>query len=625
MTDSKVRAEKVRTLYRQTTAVLLTNTINSVIVCVMLWNSAPKSQLLGWITLLGATSISRMLLFRRYQKTPPAPHAAELWGARFVVGSVTAGTLWGGAGFLLLPQASNLSQLLITFVIGGMCAAAAGTLASHLPAFFAFVAPALTALSLRMVLFGDSTHVIMAVITLIYGFGLFAVANVNHRVFTEAFSLRFENEKLLGKLSRAQSRLEETNRTLEERVIERSEAFRKQSEALRDAQRMEAVGRLAGGVAHDFNNLLTIILANLSEIIENRQLGEPFIAILKEMHDAAVKGADLVRQLLLFSRRQRTVSKILDLNHAVSDMEKLLSRLLGEQLTLRLVLSDSHLYVNVDPTQIEQVIINLVTNARDAMTSGGVATIETRTVELREATDGLSPGRYVLLLVSDTGSGMDSDTRHLIFDPFFTTKDVGKGTGLGLASVYGIVEQSGGHIRVSSELHRGSSFSIYLPPATPLANAIVTEGLVGRTALALDKPSKASPAATVLLVEDEPTVRAVIERILKHEGHRVISARSAEQALALCEGDTGPIALLVTDVVMAGMDGPALASHLRSVRPEIRTLFISGYSRNHVIPEDAQDGRVRFLSKPFTYASFMTEVTKLLTHPATDSADTHRQ
>ena len=612
MIETNVRSEKIRTLYRQSTPVLVTNTLNSLIVGAVLWNTTPRARIVGWIAVMGAVGLIRALLTRRYLKAAPPPVEADRWGRRFVIGSAAAGLLWGAAGYSFLGHASALSQLLVTFVIGGMCAAAAGTTASHLPAFLTFSVPALVALSSRMIQFGDSTHTVMAVMLVIYAIALSAVARVNNRVLTEAFTLRFDNERLVGELTHAHEQLAETNRTLEQRVTERTEALRIQSETLRDAQRMEAVGRLAGGVAHDFNNLLTIILANLSDIIGHRNAPAHATIALDEMREAATKGAALVRQLLMFSRRQRTIPETLDLNAVVRSMNKLLCRLLGENITLELALQKSPLLVRVDPTQIEQLIVNLVTNARDAMADGGVVTIETSTANLTESTAALQTGSYALLTVNDTGSGMDAETQHLIFDPFFTTKDVGKGTGLGLATVYGIVQQCGGDIRVASEVNRGSSFRIYLPPAGASTLKVETESLTLKISGAVSEPPPNHRAVTVLLVEDEPTVRNVARRILRHQGFRVLAAESAERALCVSAEHQGAIDLLVTDVIMTGMGGPQLAEQLRTARPGIRTLFMSGYSRNQAIPHDDPMGGAMFLAKPFTNDSLIAKVSELL-------------
>jgi signal transduction histidine kinase len=497
-----------------------------------------------------------------------------------------------------------------------MCSAAAGTLAAYLPAFIAFIGPALAALALRVASFGDSLHQVLAGVIVFYGAGLLAVARVNHRALVEAFALRYENSELVTSLSLAQRSLEENNRTLEQRVAERSEALRQQTEALREAQRLEAVGRLAGGIAHDFNNLLTIILANISERIDQDAVDARTRAALREMRDAASKGADLVRQLLTFSRRQHATPETLDLNRTLGAMDRLLLRLLGERITLKLELQTEPLFVHIDPTQMEQVIINLITNARDAMPAGGVVRVDTEVVAQSAGAGGGAAGRYALLRVSDTGVGMDGDTRQRIFEPFFTTKEVGKGTGLGLSTAYGIVEQGGGHIEVSSEPGRGSCFSIYLPlAAAPRERA----GAEPRLVSGFRPITRAPSPASVLLVEDEPTVRAVTQRILEKAGHRVRTARNAELALELAADPAEPIDLLVTDVVMAGMDGPSLAQRLRAERPQLKTLFISGYSHDHVMPR-GEPRSMRFLAKPFTHAALLAKVAELLAEPPAQQA-----
>jgi CheY-like chemotaxis protein len=296
-------------------------------------------------------------------------------------------------------------------------------------------------------------------------------------------------------------------------------------------------------------------------------------------------------------------------------MDRLLSRLLGEGLTLQLQLQSRPLFVHMDPTQMQQVIINLITNARDAMNGGGTVCVDTSTVELHEPLRTLLPGTYALLRVTDTGSGMDAATRQRIFEPFFTTKEVGKGTGLGLSMAYGIVEQGGGYIDVSSEPSQGSSFRVYLPlaqaPARPLKEKLES-GTSGFRPI-----TRARRSAVILLVEDEPAVRAVTRRILEAAGHRVLTSASAELALEVALKHSEPIDLLVTDVVMAAMDGPTLAARLRSLRPELKTLFISGYSRDHVLPPD-EPQLTGFLAKPFAHDALLAKVAELLSeasHP----------
>ena len=611
MSGVDIQGEQIRTLYRQTQIVLLANCVNATIVSALLWTSTSHALLLGWLAAMALVTLGRVILSRQYRRAAPQAGEARVWGTRYVLGSALSGVLWGGAGFFFLQDASPVSQLLLVFFVGGMCSAAAGTLAAYLPAFIAFISPALVALALRVALFGDSLHQVLAGVIVFYGIGLLAVARVNHRAIAEALALRYENAELVASLSRAQRSLEQNNRTLEQRVADRGEALRQQTEALRDAQRLEAVGRLAGGVAHDFNNLLTIILANLSELVDQQGLDARTRGALREMRDAASKGADLVRQLLTFSRRQRAAPETLDLNRTLGGMDRLLPRLLGERITLDLTLQTEPLFVHMDPTQMEQVIVNLITNARDAMPAGGVIRVGTETVERSGPTRGSAPGRYALLRVADTGVGMDGGTRQRIFEPFFTTKEVGKGTGLGLSTAYGIVEQGGGHIEVSSEPGRGSSFDVYLPlAAAPIERAASAPRLVSGFRAITRAPAQAS----VLLVEDEPTVRAVTRRILEKAGHRVRTAPNAELALEIAADAAQPIDLVVTDVVMAGMDGPSLAERLRAARPELKTLFISGYSHDHVMPRDVPRS-IAFLAKPFTHDALLAKVTELLAEP----------
>jgi signal transduction histidine kinase/ActR/RegA family two-component response regulator len=529
---------------------------------------------------------------------------------RFALGSAISGVLWGAAGVLFFGQASPLVELLISFVVGGMCAAAAGTLAVYSPAFLGFVVPALGALFLHTALLG-STYLSLAALIAVYGLALSFIARNNRRALTQAFVLRFENAELLKTLSHAQRGLQEANRTLEQRVAERTEALQKHADALRDARRLEAIGRLAGGVAHDFNNLLTVILANVEELASSSELDDSGRDALRDTRDAASRAAQLVRQLLTFSRRQPAAPETIDLNQVVSAMERLLSRLLGERVSLRLTLCAQPLIVHIDPVQVEQVIMNLVTNARDAMPQGGVVRIETELVEATGPGGEAESFGDALLSVLDSGVGMDTETRQRIFEPFFTTKEVGKGSGLGLATTYGIVEQGGGRIEVSSELGQGSCFRIHLPLAQAGGAAVLESGAPPRRVSGMRAAVRPRAVAAILLVEDEASVRAAVERMLSRAGHRVLVAQDATEALALSAALEGPIDLLVTDVVMPGLDGPALAERVREARPELRTLFISGYSRDHAI-RSGPEGTHAFLPKPFSREALLAQVAELL-------------
>ncbi len=602
-TEIEVRAEQVRTLYRQGNAAVVAGFVVSLIVTAVLWRSTPSSALLGLPGALAVISAGRIALHRRYFRANPSKDQAAPWARWFVVASTCSGLVWGVAGFSSFGRSEPLADFVVAFAVGGLSAAAAGTVSCYLPAFFAFVVPALAGILARSLTLGDSSHIATAAMIGVYGPGLSTIAVVTHRALREAFRFRFENQALLVELEAARARLEESNRTLEQRVAERSRELEQKAMALRDAQRMEAVGRLAGGVAHDFNNLLMVVLGNANDLIQHRQRGEATEPRLAEIREAAQRGAELVKQLLLFSRRQETRPETLELNRVVADMQRMLGRLIGEHLTLDVTLSKTPLFVLLDKAELGQIVVNLVTNARDAMSSGGTVSVETTEVVLEKSEEDLAFGSYAVLVVADTGVGMDSETRRRLFEPFFTTKEVGRGTGLGLATVYGIVERSGGAIRVESESRRGSRFRVYFPRAeAPVETATSSVPAPGAVA-----------AATILLVEDDPAVRGVANRMLTRAGHHVLVAEDPERALALSAEYAGTIHVLMTDVVMPKMSGPDLSERLREVRPGLCTLFMSGYNRGLLVPAEDESHGVLFLEKPFTYDALLRKIGALVT------------
>lgn len=378
-------------------------------------------------------------------------------------------------------------------------------------------------------------------------------------------------------------------------------------EQLRQAQKMEAVGRLAGGVAHDFNNLLMVIKGHTELILNAPSPSEAFTRKIQNIDRAADRATSLTRQLLAFSRMQVLQPRVLNLNAIIDDMGKLLPRLIGEDINLLIRTSADLGTIRADASQMEQIIMNLAVNSRDAMPGGGRLIVETSNAELDETYNSshpiVEPGRYVLLAVTDTGTGMDSETQAHIFEPFFTTKEQGKGTGLGLATVYGVVKQSGGFIWVYSELGKGTSFKIYLP----------------RVDQPVESASAAAPFAepprgteTVLLAEDEQDVREVAREFLESGGYTVLEAKDGAEALRIASEKTKPIDILVTDMVMPGMTGQELAGRLQRVRKDLRVIFMSGYSE-HAAAEVAQaDESMRLLTKPFSRNAILRTVRESL-------------
>ncbi|HEY3121475.1 MAG TPA: PAS domain S-box protein [Vicinamibacteria bacterium] len=380
---------------------------------------------------------------------------------------------------------------------------------------------------------------------------------------------------------------------------------RRLEEQFRQAQKMEAVGRLAGGVAHDFNNVLGVIIGYGELIRRGAHAGEPLRDRVDEILKAAGRAADLTQQLLAFSRKQVLQPKVLDLNAVAGDMDKMLQRLIGEDVRLVTSLAPDLGRVKADPGQVSQIIVNLAVNARDAMPEGGTLILETANVELdstyvHEHAEARA-GPHVMLAVSDTGAGMSPEVRARIFEPFFTTKGEGKGTGLGLSTVYGIVRQSGGHINVYTEPGRGTTFKIYLPR--------VDEN-VEDAAVALGRPRGGSE--TILIVEDDDALREIITELLQESGYRVVSAADGEGALRVCAQNGGPPDLVITDVVMPRMTGRALSEQLRILGPRLRVLFMSGYTDAAVLYQGLLEPGTAFLQKPFGPEALLRKVREVL-------------
>jgi signal transduction histidine kinase/CheY-like chemotaxis protein len=438
----------------------------------------------------------------------------------------------------------------------------------------------------------------------------FYLARVHHRVRRLNGKLRRAIDELDAEVRQrreAEDALKELNLNLEQTVQERTRELRAKEEQFLQSQKMEAVGRLAGGVAHDFNNLLSVILGFSELALKAMTADDPHRKEMRQIHEAGTRAANLTRQLLAFSRKQVMKLEIIDVNQAVQGMEAMLRRLIGENIDYITRPGQGRLMVSFDPGQLEQILMNLVINARDAMPKGGKLTVGTGAVDLDE--DYVSrhadaqAGPHVVLEVTDTGHGMDAATKARIFEPFFTTKAFGRGTGLGLSTVYGIVKQSGGNIWVYSEPGRGTSFKVYLPRVS---------GGTPSARLPILPRSAPKGSGVILLVEDEPALRELVVQVLEMGGYTVYAAGDAAGARALWKQHGAEVRLLMTDVVLPDTGGPELARELSSLRPDLKVLFVSGYTENAIVHHGTLDPGINFLEKPLLPQPLLARIHEIL-------------
>ncbi len=482
-TAARVDVDMVDNLYRFPLRVFA-NVINSGITVGVLWGALSTTLLLTWFGLACLVTLGRYGLSLAYRRAKPGVGASKRWAGFYMIGSCLAAALWGAASCTIWITPDIVYPVFVAFAVAGTCAAATAMSNAHLPTAHSFVVLAAGTLSVNLIIAAQALYVSMGVMGLLFTALLMAQARVSNRILRDTVLLKEENRALVADFSAARDGLEEkvrertaelaaTNAALEAEMGARQEA----EGQLRQAQKMEAVGQLTGGIAHDFNNILGVVLGNLDLVALSLKTDDRQMALLRRAIEAAERGANLTHRLLAFSRRQTLVTEVTDINALTTGLTALLQQALGDSIRLHLRQSADLWRSTVDPNQLENAILNLAINARDAMPNGGELTIETKNVVLDAValkdTD-IRSGDYVLLAVGDTGTGMTQDVLERALEPFFTTKGVGKGTGLGLSMVYGFVKQSGGHVEIESALGRGTTVKLYLPRAAAVQTAEVT-------------------------------------------------------------------------------------------------------------------------------------------------------
>lgn len=593
--SEKVRSEEIRVLFEQGGPIPWANLTVGAVLAAALWSEVATSPLLSWLGALALLNLMRASLHRRFRQAKPSDGELDVWGRRFVLGSTCSGVLWGAASILFFSPTSLLSQTLLTFAIGGLIGAAAGTLACHLPAFFGFFAFSLGPLALRTFAEGDRLHLGMGGMLLVYGVFMPRIARNNYAAFARAFRLSIENATLLERVSLSERDLRETNRTLEQRVEARTRELEQQAKALQRAQRLEVAGRLAGGLAHDFNSLLTVITNNAAQLRETQPLDEQGRVAADETLQAGRRGAALIRHLLAVSRhKQQAEPRVFALNPLIQEWSTLLGHILGDGSRISLELTEQSSLVFADPAQVEQVLVNLVASSRSGLAGGRLAL---RT-GLTSASQGAESTKYVSLQIER----IETESKRS-FHPLLSLNTDGRSSSLGLASVVSVAESWGGRVSIEHEDSQGVRFQVLLP--APLASLSL---LPRERELSGIPPNN----ATILVVDDEPTLRSVIRRCLLREGYTVLLAEDGEQALEIAHAHEGSIHLLLTDVVMPGLTGLELAQRLSPSRPDMPVLFISGFTFEESVPPPDIARGTAYLPKPFDTKTLTEKVRELL-------------
>ncbi|MGE4047456.1 MAG: ATP-binding protein [Acetobacteraceae bacterium] len=593
-----VHAEQVRSTYQQLPLTLAVSLLNALLLGLVFSAITPVSHILIWIALVVVLSLIRLGLWQVHRRLSVGSRHSISWSYLATGGAFVSGMIWGYGPFLMFAL-NEPYQLFLAFVIAGMCAGAATVHAAHFPSVVAFIAPAIFPLTFDFLAQGRLLPAVSGIMMGVFGLSL-CVASLKFRQwFRDTTAARL-------KVTRQTQQMSEVNARLQLEISRHQSTTSK----LQQAQKLEAIGQLTAGIAHDFNNLLMAI-GGSAGLIASR-LGQdpvqgPRLTIILQ---SVERGATLTRQLLTFGRKQPLTPRLEDINSTLRNMQTLLETTLGGCASLHLRLGSSPRTAFIDVAQLEHAILNLVMNARDAMPNGGVVTIATTHVDL-PTTDAdpeidMPAGRFVLVTVSDTGVGMSEEVRRQAFDPFFTTKDVGRGSGLGLSQVYGLIHQSGGVTHITSQPGQGTTVSIYLP--------VAPVGLPDSQVRGLPKPAempKPLPLATskvdVLLLDDDDQARTTIAAMLRAAGYAVASFAATEPALAEVEIARRPIDLMIVDYAMPDQRGDQFAAQVRELRPNIPIMFVTGYAK-----PDSLKAEPWLLRKPFDAPTLIAKVNQAL-------------
>jgi len=598
--DAPVLETKIGSLYQQIPMVLAVNLLNGALVAGVLSASLKDMRWWWFFALIATLTVARGGLWQRYRTRGSDAAGPRRWAVLATIASGLSGAIWGAGSAWLFPD-DIFAQTFLTFVIGGMCAGALASLSYHLPTFVAYVAPATLPLALRLLIEGGAVHAAMAAMVVVFALALSVAAYNVARSLERAIRLQLE-------LSRRTADLSLANTRLEAEISERRAA----EDQLRQAQKMEALGQLTGGIAHDFNNLLTVVIGHIElaqQWLPNQaQAG----AMLGSALVAAERGARLTQGLLAFARRQRLDPKPIDVPAIVDRVRELLRQTIGPGIRLVIEAEDALGPAEADPNQLELSILNLALNARDAMPDGGTLRIrsERRSVGPAERRE-LPPGDYVVVAISDTGSGMDKDTLARAFEPFFTTKEAGRGSGLGLSMVQGFAAQSGGAVQIDSALGRGTTVAIWLPRAHGQASE---RGVPEPT----DISAEHAPAR-ILVCDDDRGVLSLVGTVLRDVGYTVWEADDPATALHILE-ERAPIDLLLTDYAMPTMNGDALIKRASHYQPGIRALLMTGHA--DALRKGGIAG-IPLLKKPFKIGQLTERVSGVLASPAEVRAALH--